>query len=464
MNSTVHLRITVPIFAWLFPFFPLFGWGQVPIPDSLRSEFALAPHYQQCVMVDSFPIVASAQVHPAALREAAWIVSQMTAQRPESLKALSDAKVRMAVMAHNEYTTDVPEHAHLKPSVFWNRRARGLGATRTAPAVSCGEENLLEYPGDPYRGENLCIHEFAHALDLIAFRSLDADFQTRLTTAFESAQREGLWQGTYAITNAEEYFAEGTQAWFDNNRENDSLHNGINTRDELRAYDPRLAVILQSVYGDRPWRYSPPSARQGSDVAHLQDFDRSQAPRFAWKVEPIPDYPRVIINTVAGDIELELDAKAAPRTVTNFLHYVHTGFYSNGEFFRTVRPDNQQGADVPIEVLQGKADESREAEFPPPIPLERTRETGLSHQTGTISMARLGPDTAQHHFFICLSPQPELDFGGKRQPDGQGFAAFGRVIRGMDVIRKIHQQPTLPDQPEQLATPIKIQRAVRNDP
>jgi cyclophilin family peptidyl-prolyl cis-trans isomerase len=439
------------------------GWGQEPITPELRATFDLSPHYQQVLLVDDFPVVGSSQVSAAALQEAAWIVRQMTEHRPELRRALAQAKVRLAVMAYNEYTTDIPEHAHLRPRVFWDRRARGLGATPTAPAVSCGEENLLEHPQDPYRGENLCIHEFSHAIDLMAMRQLDPSFADDLNAAYAAAQRAGLWSGTYAISNAAEYFAEGTQAWFDNNRANDALHNDIDTREKLRDYDPALAALLQRVYGDREWRYRPPSERPADQRAHLPPFDRSQLPAFTWRPEPIPERPRVIINTALGDIELELDAQAAPQTVANFLHYVHQGFYSNGQFFRVLRPENQAAVDVPIAVVQGCADETRAQEFPAPIPLERTRDTGLRHVHGTLSMARLEPDTAQHHFFICLGDQPELDFGGRRHPDGQGFAAFGRVVKGLGLLEKVQAGELSAEEPEHLTEPIRIQRAVRQN-
>jgi cyclophilin family peptidyl-prolyl cis-trans isomerase len=438
-------------------------WAQESIPDELRDRFDLSAHYQKVVMVDDFPVVGSSQVSDAALQEAAWLVRQLTTHRPEIRGALAASKVRMAVMAYNEFTTDIPEHAHLRPQVYWDRRARGLGATPHAPAVSCGEENLLEHPGDPYRGENLCIHEFAHAIDLMAMRRLEPDFARDLEAAYQAAQRQGLWQGTYAISNPAEYFAEGTQAWFDNNRANDALHNDIDTRDKLKAYDPALAALLQRVYGDLSWRYQPPSQRSADQRSHLPEFDPARLPSFVWRQAAIPDRPRVIINTAVGDIELELDAQAAPQTVANFLHYVHQGYYSNGQFFRVVRPDNQQAVAVPIAVVQGRADEQKSPQFPPPIPLERTRDTGLRHQHGTISMARLGPDTAQDHFFICLGDQPELDFGGRRQADGQGFAAFGKVIKGLHVLEKIHASATRESEPELLVEPIQIQRAVRQN-
>ena len=114
--------------------------------------------------------------------------------------------------------------------------------------------------------------------------------------------------------------------------------------------------------------------------------------------------------------------------------------YSGGSFHRTVTPGNQPNNAVKIEVIQGGPDSARAGEFAA-IPLERTSVTQLRHLDGTVSMARGGPDTATSDFFICIGVQPALDFGGNRNPDGQGFAAFGQVIDGMEVVRRIQQSP-----------------------
>lgn len=164
------------------------------------------------------------------------------------------------------------------------------------------------------------------------------------------------------------------------------------------------------------------------------------------------DLPRVLIQTPLGSIEVEVDTVRAPMTARNFLRYVDQGSYRGGRFHRTVRLDNQPENPVKIEAIQGGLDSLRAKDFPP-IRLERTTETGLSHRDGTISMARDGPDTATSDFFICIGDQPELDFGGKRNPDGQGFAAFGRVVRGMDVVRQIQ---TARAQGQRLTPPIEI--------
>jgi peptidyl-prolyl cis-trans isomerase A (cyclophilin A) len=199
-------------------------------------------------------------------------------------------------------------------------------------------------------------------------------------------------------------------------------------------------------------------ARDEAGRAHLTGWDPVKSPHFRWRQAPLTDRPRVLIQTTMGDIEVELDAKNAPITTVNFLRYVLEGFYSDGVFFRTVTASNQPDDPVKIAVIQAQADPTRDDEAFAPISIERTRDTGLRHVDGTISMARNGPDTATHHFFICIGDQPELDFGGRRNPDGQGFAAFGRVIRGMDVVRKIHESPA---DGQKLTPPIRIQRAVR---
>jgi peptidyl-prolyl cis-trans isomerase A (cyclophilin A) len=151
-------------------------------------------------------------------------------------------------------------------------------------------------------------------------------------------------------------------------------------------------------------------------------------------------FPRVIIETDLGNIEVEIDTVHAPHTAANFLRYVDLGFYRFGRFHRTVRADNQPDSKVKIAVVQAGLDSFRVKDFPP-IKLERTSVTKLQHKDGTISMARDGPDTGTSDFFICVGDQPALDYGGKRNPDGQGFAAFGRVVLGMDVVRRINAAP-----------------------
>jgi len=173
----------------------------------------------------------------------------------------------------------------------------------------------------------------------------------------------------------------------------------------------------------------------------------------------------IVLETAFGAIVVRLDAAHAPFTAENFLHYVDGGFYDGGKFHRTVRLDNQSNANlkaeaigagidpkadrtnlpndsIAIEVIQGGINPVRSSDQRLAINLERTSETGLRHLDGTISMARLTPDSAVSDFFICINDQPDLDFGGQRNPDGQGFAAFGQVTGGMDVVRTIQTQPS----------------------
>ncbi|MCX6554400.1 MAG: peptidylprolyl isomerase [Candidatus Aminicenantes bacterium] len=143
------------------------------------------------------------------------------------------------------------------------------------------------------------------------------------------------------------------------------------------------------------------------------------------------------LRTVAGEIQFRLYPDRAPLTVANFLRYVEAGLYNDSTFFRVVTPDNQPNNKVKIEVIQGG--DVAEAKCFPPVVHETTAQTGLKHRDGTVSMARDVPGTASSSFFICIGRQPELDFGGRRNPDGQGFAAFGRVVKGMDVVRRIQR-------------------------
>jgi peptidyl-prolyl cis-trans isomerase A (cyclophilin A) len=166
----------------------------------------------------------------------------------------------------------------------------------------------------------------------------------------------------------------------------------------------------------------------------------------------------VVIATDVGDIEVELDAAKAPATVANFLKYVDGKFYDGGQFHRTVTPKNQPDNKVKIEVVQASINAGKMKDEFAPIKLERTRDTKLAHKDGTISMARDGPDTATSDFFLCIGDQAELDFGGKRNPDGQGFAAFGRVVKGMDVVKKIQAAPA---DGQTLTPPVKILKVTR---
>ncbi len=252
----------------------------VPPPITVRNTFKLDPFYQQWIDVEGFPVVASAKVKSYALKEAAWLIRQMIGHRKDILRELAKNNVRFVVMAHNEMTTQIPEHSDLKPDFFWDVRARGLGSTPSRPAVSCGEENLLNFRGDPYETENILIHEFSHAIHLMGLNTLDPTFDKRLAEAFDAAVKKGLWKNTYAITNRAEYWAEGTQSWFNTNRANDYQHNDVDNREKLKVYDPTLAGLLTEIYGDSDWRYSLATSRL--HLFHLKGYLPSASPKFSW--------------------------------------------------------------------------------------------------------------------------------------------------------------------------------------
>lgn len=265
----------------------------VPPPTAVRNIFGLDPFYQQWINVGGVPVIASAETNPYAVKEAAYLIKQMTGHRQDVLQALAENGVRFSVMAYTEMTTRIPEHSYLRPDFYWDIRARGLGGQTT----SCGEENLLNYPNDPYWTENTLIHEFAHALHRKALNMIDPGFDNRLGITYDAAINKGLWKGTFASTDRDEYWAEGVQSWFHanaNEKSDPALHNNIDTRAELKAYDPDLAKLLTEVFGDRAWQYTPPATR--SHLPHLQGFNPQDSPTFQWPSEVDQLYAEFINN------------------------------------------------------------------------------------------------------------------------------------------------------------------------
>jgi len=246
--------------------------------------------YTQRVSADGFPIVASAKVNLYALKEAAYLVDLMLAKRPDVRTAMIRSGARLCVLAHDEFTTHQPEFVRLGerpmaqfPEIsgkdYWDARARGMGGSERDPYCSCAEENLLGYPGDPFAAECILIHELAHNIHLRGLVNVDPTFDGRLKATYDAAMTAGLWKGKYSSVNHHEYFAEGVQSWFDDNRENDHDHNHVNTRRELIEYDPGLAAICREVFGETEFTYTKPATRLHG---HLQGYDPSSAPTFAW--------------------------------------------------------------------------------------------------------------------------------------------------------------------------------------
>ncbi len=266
------------------------GAGAIPEGQVLTPPDGLGipRYYAKFISAGGYPIVASERVNDYALREAAWLVNQMLAHRPDVREALIRSGSRLCLIGHDEFTTDLPEFSMLEappefadvPATdYWDARARGTGGSDTDPCCSCGEENLLGYPGDPYATENILIHEFAHTMHLRGMNNADPTFDARVQEAYGRALAQGLWRGTYASVNHCEYLAEGVQCWFDNNREHDHDHNHVNTRAELCAYDPGLAALCREMVGDDVRPYTKPATRLAD---HLAGYDPATAPTFAW--------------------------------------------------------------------------------------------------------------------------------------------------------------------------------------
>jgi len=182
------------------------------------------------------------------------------------------------------------------------------------------------------------------------------------------------------------------------------------------------------------------------------------APASAGGDSGAPVKPRVTLETTVGTIVVELEPERAPVTTANFLRYVDEGLFGGATFYRVVRDDNQPDNPVKIGVIQGGLGFDDGPRPLPEIAHETTAASGLKHLDGTLSMARAAPGTASSEIFICVGDQPELDFGGRRNPDGQGFAAFGRVVEGMEVVRAIQR---LPAEGQILREPVAITRVAR---
>ena len=248
-----------------------------PPPSEVREAFELDPFYQQWIDVGGLPVLASAKVNPYAVKEAAWLIEKMIGHRPDVLQALVPPKMRFTVIGYTELLTDIPEYSDHQPD-FLTYRIRGLGGSGLSgyPAASASEENLLHYPG-VNSSYNALIHEFGHVTHRFGLKVVDPTFDGRLEIAYKAAMAKGLWQGTYAASDRREYWAEGTQAWF-NPKGGGSFYNYGNTRRALKAYDPELAALLAEIYGDGDWRYTPPVAR--THLPHLQGFNPQDSPTF----------------------------------------------------------------------------------------------------------------------------------------------------------------------------------------
>ena len=224
------------------------------IVTSLPDSLALDPFYTKYVDVNGLPLVSSWRVPDSAFVAAHRTLYAMTKMLPQAvLDSMVAHGTRVAIMGRYEGTTDIPEHHHLvnDTALNWDLRARGLGGDLELPLTSCAEENVLDYQIDKYHAEDILIHEFAHSIHLIGLMLAVPDFDDRLRQCYEQAKASGILDGTYRITDKEEYFAEGVQDWFNTNAEmphTDGKHNWCNTREELRQYDPGLYALIAEYF------------------------------------------------------------------------------------------------------------------------------------------------------------------------------------------------------------------------
>lgn len=222
-----------------------------PVELGLDTSF-----YKKYMNVNGIHVTSSWRVPDSCFYAAYVTLDNMTrALKPEVLEELKKINTRITIMARYEGTTDVPEHHYLvnDTSLNWDLRARGLGAGVDGELTSCAEENILAYQIDKYHAEDILIHEFAHTLHLTGIVKIDKNINKELQAALDEAKAKGRYRNTYAATNTEEYWAEGVQNWFNVNGEiannnGDGKHNRVNTREEMKAYDPKLYEIISRYF------------------------------------------------------------------------------------------------------------------------------------------------------------------------------------------------------------------------
>ena len=217
------------------------------------------PFYQRYRDANGIPVLASAAVADAAVASACPVVVRMLSARDDVRQTMIGQQMRVAVIARDEVTTDLPDYRNLY-TIFPNEEdwdaLRGVGATIMIPLSSAGEENVLCQADDPNRGENMLVHTFAIAVRL-GLQATDSTFAARLQAARDAASVAGLWQGTLAARDPMQYFAEGVEDWFDTSPDvspPNGVHNEINTREELQAYDPNLAALVKEAMPSDGWR------------------------------------------------------------------------------------------------------------------------------------------------------------------------------------------------------------------
>ena len=246
-----HFFLIVLFLTFEFTGFSQSSKNSISAPPA---NLGLDSFYKKYTEASGIPIVSSWRVPDEVLIKVAQMTEFFLSNLPKDVaENLRKYKSRVGILARYEGTTDMPEYAHLESdtTVNWDVRARGLGGTMELPMTSCAEENILCYQIDKYHAEDIFIHEFAHSIHGVGILPSNPEFNDVLKNALEKAKAEGKWENTYAATNHWEYWAEGVQSWFNVNADvpkPDGKHNHVNTREELKSYDPVLYEIVAGYF------------------------------------------------------------------------------------------------------------------------------------------------------------------------------------------------------------------------
>lgn len=289
--------------------------------------------YTKYVTANGIPIVSSNQVPDNAFCIAYDAVRNMTANLPTAvINNMIANNAKLAIMGSTQVTTNIPEHSTLPtlyPNTNWNS-FRGIGGTLFIPTASCAEENLLCYANDPYLGESITVHEFAHSIHNLGLATTFSNFNQNLQAIYDAAIVQGKWQNTYAATNATEYFAEGVQSFFNTNLEAipaNGIHNYVNTKSELQAYDPSLYNLIATYFGGN---WSPTCNPANVVVLSNESFDHQKS--LALFPNPAQDFISIDTDLLIEKIEiytttgnLILSKKSPNKTID--VSFLNAGLY-----------------------------------------------------------------------------------------------------------------------------------------
>lgn len=221
------------------------------VPEDVQKRLGLDPFYKKHVDANGLSVLSSAAPADESLLLACELLNNLLGKRDDVRQELIRRKARFAIIGKDEGTAEIPEYGYVggpqEDIDYINQRARGLGGI----VASCGEENISCLNGDRYRNESICVHEFSHTISLYGAYTADDTFEDDLKTAFDDAMASGILDDTYRASNEQEYWAEGVQDWYDTNDSatpSNGIHNSVNTREELKDYDPTLYALIARVF------------------------------------------------------------------------------------------------------------------------------------------------------------------------------------------------------------------------